>query len=128
MTPTKPYYKIGEVAEMVGVGVKTLHYWETLFDQLSPARVGNQRRYTQDDIEIVRRIAELMYRRGLRPAAAKEAMEGYRKRPPRRVPVCRSEGDALDLLRDITKMTQDEHILVRVEAIEAWLKKTDSQS
>lgn len=58
---TKSYYKVGEVAEMLGVHIYTLRYWEKEFDELEPSRVGNQRRYTPADIEIVKRIMELLY-------------------------------------------------------------------
>jgi hypothetical protein len=68
---------------------------------------------------------ELLYVRKYRIEAAKEAMHGYRRRKPRRVPLCRSQKDALNLLSEIKTMTQDEHILVRVEAIEAWIKRTE---
>ncbi len=125
MTPTKFYYKIGEVAEMLDVSIYTLKYWETQFDELDPPRLNKQRRYTPADIEIVKRIMELLYVRKYRIEAAKEAMHGYRRRKPRRVPLCRSQKDALNLLSEIKTMTQDEHILVRVEAIEAWIKRTE---
>lgn len=121
MPPTKSYYKIGEVAEMLGVSIYTLKYWETQFDELDPPRLNNQRRYTPADIEIVKRIMELLYKRKFRIEAAKEALHGYRKCKPRRVPVCKSKDDALNLLGEIKTMTQDEHILVRVEALEAWI-------
>lgn len=119
---SKSYYKVGEVAEMLGVPIYTLRYWEKEFDELEPARVGNQRRYTSADIEIVKRIMELLYVRKFRIEAAKEALHGYRKCKPRRVPQCRSKKDAINLLADVRKMSRDEHVIVRVEAIEAWLK------
>ncbi len=122
MTPTKSYYKVGEVAEMLGVPIYTLRYWEKEFDELEPSRVGNQRRYTPADIEIVKRIMELLYVRKFRIEAAKEVLHGYRKYPPRRMPVCRSQEDALNLLDEVKTMTQDEHILVRIESIEGWIK------
>lgn len=73
------------------------------------------------DIEVVKRIMELLYKRKFKIEAAKEAMKGYRKCKPRRVPLCRSLEDALNLLDEVKTMTQDEHILVRVEALEAWI-------
>ncbi len=121
----KSYYKIGEVAEMLGVSIYTLKYWETQFDELDPPRLNKQRRYTPADIEIVKRIMELLYVRKYRIEAAKEAMKGYRKCKPRRVPLCRSQEDALNLLDEVKTMTQDEHILVRIEALEVWIKKTE---
>lgn len=124
----KAYYKVGEVSEILGVPATTLRYWEKEFDGLSPARVGNQRRYTKADIEIIRRIKELLYDRRLTTEAAKRVMSGYRKHKPKRTPKCRDLKTALALLGEIGTMTADEHILVRVEAVEAWIKNTDSQS
>lgn len=121
MTPTKSYYKIGEVAEMLGVSIYTLKYWETQFDELDPPRLNKQRRYTPADIEVVKRIMELLYVRKLRIEAAKEAMHGYRRCAPRRMPLCRTQEDTMSLLGEVKTMTQDEHILVRIEAIEAWV-------
>lgn len=123
MTPTKSYYKIGEVAEMLGVSIYTLKYWETQFNELDPPRLNKQRRYTPADIEIVKRIMELLYVRKYRIEAAKEAMHGYRKCKPRRVPKCQSVEDALNLLDEVKTMTQDEHILGRIEAVEALMNK-----
>lgn len=125
--PTKSYYKIGEIAEMLGVSIYTLKYWETQFDELDPPRLNKQRRYTPADIEIVKRIMELLYKRKFKIEAAKEAMRGYRRCKPRRMPVCRSKDDALNLLSEIKTMTQDEHILVRVEAVEAWIAGIETE-
>lgn len=128
MTSAKSYYKIGEVAEMLGVPATTLRYWEREFDALSPARVGNQRRYTKQDIDIVKRISELLYDRRLTTEAAKTAMSGYRKCRPRRALKCRDAKTALVLLGEIKTMTFDEHIIGRVEAVEGWVNNMDSQS
>lgn len=121
----KSYYKIGEVSEMLGVTIQTLYYWEKEFDELRPPRVHNHRRYTPADVETVRRIKELLYVRKYKVAAAKELMHGYRKGEPRGELKCKSKTTALTLLGEIKTMTQNEHILVRAEAIERWMRSVD---
>ncbi|NUM55484.1 MAG: MerR family transcriptional regulator [Candidatus Hydrogenedentes bacterium] len=54
-------YSIGEVSEMLGVTVRTLRVWEGQFKQLKPKRDRVKRRYyLHDDIEIARRIKQLL--------------------------------------------------------------------
>ena len=57
----KLYYSIREVGEMTGLKPHVLRYWETEFDALDPKknRAGN-RAYTEDDVEVVRRIQALL--------------------------------------------------------------------
>ena len=125
---SKTYYKSGEVSEMLGIPIYTLRYWEKEFAGLNPSRVNNQRRYTPADIEVVKRIKELLYERKYRIEAVKEAMSGYRKCPPRRTPKCTTSEDAINLLQEVTKMTDNEHLLVRIEAVERWIIQTGSQT
>lgn len=106
---------------MLGVTIQTLYYWEKEFDELRPPRVHNHRRYTPADVETVRRIKELLYVRKYKVAAAKELMRGYRKCKPRGELKCKSKATALALLGEIKTMTQNEHIIARVEAVEKWL-------
>lgn len=53
----KLYYTITEVADMLGVNASLLRFWESEFDSLRPAKnKRGVRRYTADDIELLRRI------------------------------------------------------------------------
>lgn len=131
--PTKSYYKISEVSEMLGVPIYTLRYWEKEFDELEPARVGNQRRYTPADIEIVRRIIELLYTRKFRIEAAKEAIKGHNPKPQLHVPdKCKSPKGAIRLLSEAVRRIEDPSAKVRVEYVLEWLldtkNTTDSQT
>ena len=60
----KLYYSIGEVSKLTKLKPYVLRYWETEFKQLSPPknRAGN-RTYRQEDIEIVKKIKDLLYNR-----------------------------------------------------------------
>ena len=71
----KLYYSIGEVAEMLGVNDTLLRFWEREFPQINPKKGGRGvRRYTKDDIEIIRVIYNLVKVRGLRIDAAREVL------------------------------------------------------
>ena len=73
----KTYYSIGEVAEEFGVKETLLRFWEKEFpEQLHPKKGGrNVRQYTKADIEQVRIIHNLVKVRGLKLAAAREALQ-----------------------------------------------------
>lgn len=60
--PHQLEFKIGHVAELVGVETYVLRFWETEFEQLHPkkSRKG-QRAYTRKDIETAMMIKKLLY-------------------------------------------------------------------
>ena len=65
---------ISEVSALAGVPAYVLRQWEERFPQLRPKRNrANRRYYTEADIEIIRRIKQLVWREGL-------TTEGARKR------------------------------------------------
>jgi DNA-binding transcriptional MerR regulator len=55
-------HPIGEVSRMLGVESHTLRYWEKEFkDFIKPNRVSKKNRvYTEVDIEVLRKIKELL--------------------------------------------------------------------
>lgn len=60
--PKKLYYKIHEVAQIIGVEDYVLRYWETRFPMLKPEKQrGDQRRYRQKDIELLLKIQQLVH-------------------------------------------------------------------
>jgi DNA-binding transcriptional MerR regulator len=60
--PDKLFYRIHEVAEIVGVQPYVLRYWETRFPMLRPERFGNdERRYRRKDLHLLLRIRHLLY-------------------------------------------------------------------
>jgi DNA-binding transcriptional MerR regulator len=69
--PTKKYFKIGEVAEMLGVNASTLRFWEKNFPQIQPMKnKKGDRIYQLKDIEILKEIHYLSHNKGLRLANA----------------------------------------------------------
>ncbi len=60
--PDKLYFKIGEVAQLVGVQAHVLRYWEKEISAIRPGKsVSNQRRYRRKDVEIFREVRRLLY-------------------------------------------------------------------
>ena len=58
-TPTKLYYKIGEVCEILGVEAYVLRYWESEFSGLAPPKnKAGQRTYRPKDIELLLEIQQ----------------------------------------------------------------------
>lgn len=57
----KLYHSISEVCEIFGVEKHVLRYWEQEFSQLSPKKRSNQRIYSAKDVELIRKIYDLLY-------------------------------------------------------------------
>lgn len=69
----KMYYSIKEVAKELNVTETTLRYWETVFPQVKPYKGANGvRRYTKEDIGVLRTVYHLVKERGLTLAGAKQ--------------------------------------------------------
>lgn len=61
--PDKLYYKIGEVAKIVGVEPYVLRYWETEFPEISPIKSkSRQRLYKRQDVAVINEIRNLLYK------------------------------------------------------------------
>ena len=72
----KKYYKISEVAEIIGQPTSTLRFWESQFSIISPKRnSAGTRFYTSADIERLRMVKYLVKDKGLRIEAAREALK-----------------------------------------------------
>ena len=74
--PAKKFYTIGEVGDFLGIPTSTLRYWEQQFKILAPTRgMTGRRRYTEKDIENVRKIHYLIKERGMKIEAAREELK-----------------------------------------------------
>ena len=72
--PEKLFFKIGEVAEILGEEQHVLRYWETEFPMLTPQKNrAGQRTYRKKDVETAIRIKELLRNEGF-------TIEGARKK------------------------------------------------
>jgi DNA-binding transcriptional MerR regulator len=71
----KLFYRIGEVAELVGVEPHVLRFWETEFRTIRPqkSRKG-QRIYSRRDVDKLLRVKELLYGQGFTIAGARKRL------------------------------------------------------
>jgi DNA-binding transcriptional MerR regulator len=70
------YYKIGEACKALGIQPYVLRYWETEFPALTPSKSrSGQRVYSEKELEVIRRIKELLYEEGYTIAGAKKKLE-----------------------------------------------------
>jgi DNA-binding transcriptional MerR regulator len=74
--PDKEFFKIGEVARLLGVAPYVLRYWESEFRrEVRPERSrGNQRVYRKRDVEQLLRIKRLREDEGLQISGAKRRL------------------------------------------------------
>jgi DNA-binding transcriptional MerR regulator len=73
--PAKLYFRIGEVAELVGVEPHVLRYWEREFRTIRPTKSAKgQRVYSRRDVENLMRVRELLYKEGFTIAGAKKRL------------------------------------------------------
>jgi DNA-binding transcriptional MerR regulator len=74
--PSKLYYRIGEVAELVGVEPHVLRYWEREFRTIRPTKSPKgQRVYSRRDVETLSRVRELLYGEGFTIAGARKKLQ-----------------------------------------------------
>ena len=80
MALEKLYFRIGEVASIVGVEPHVLRYWESQFKFLSPAknRSGN-RVYQRREIEMVMLVKQLLYEQKYTIEGARQQLDEFRK-------------------------------------------------
>src|SRR5438309_2175835 len=72
--PDKLYFKIGEVARLVGVKPYVLRYWETEFSVVRPGKTRSKHRlYRRKDVETLLEIRRLLY-------AERYTIEGAKRR------------------------------------------------
>lgn len=115
--PSKLYFRIGEVAELVGVEPHVLRYWEREFRTIRPTKSAKgQRVYSRRDVENLMRVRELLYREGFTIAGAKKKLlrpEAAEPAPP-------------EIALDGSPRTREALLAMRGE-IEAFLAELGSQ-
>ena len=95
--PAKKYFKIGEVAQLVGVEPHVLRYWQTQFPQVRPQKSrSGHRLYRRRDVETLLAIRELLHVQRFTIAGAKQALRTMVKNPSD-LPVEVSASDAEEM-------------------------------
>jgi DNA-binding transcriptional MerR regulator len=73
--PSKLYFRIGEVAGLVGVEPHVLRYWEREFRSIRPTKSAKgQRVYSRRDVESLLRVRDLLYGQGFTIAGARRRL------------------------------------------------------
>ena len=80
--PDKLYFRIGEVAQLVGVDAHVLRYWESEF-RMKPHRSNSgQRLYRKQDLSRFLRIKHLLHDEGYTIAGARKVLSGTTQAKP----------------------------------------------
>ena len=78
--PHKLYFKIGEVAKIVGVKPYVLRYWETEFSMVRPGKTRSQHRlYRRRDVEALIEIKRLLHNERYTIEGAKRRLKSLAK-------------------------------------------------
>jgi DNA-binding transcriptional MerR regulator len=79
---------ISEVADDLDVPQHVLRFWETKFPQIRPLKRGGGRRYYRpEDVELLRRVSQLLYREGYTIKGVQRLLREGQIRAPRPVRV-----------------------------------------
>jgi DNA-binding transcriptional MerR regulator len=118
--PDKQFFKIGEVAELLGVKAHVLRYWESEFGALRPMKTrGAHRMYRRADVELAALIRRLLYEEGYTIPGAKRRVRELRGE--------RAEGAALDVQAVREVSLRAELLQVRAE-LQGLLDRLDGQA
>lgn len=66
---------IAEVSDLCGLKAHVLRYWETEFSQLKPPKKSGQRVYRQKDLDIIKKLKELLYQEQYSIAGARKKLD-----------------------------------------------------
>lgn len=61
----KKFLSIKDVSQRTGVPSYTLRYWEKEFKQIKPERYSGIRKYSSADVELIKKIKDLLYNKKL---------------------------------------------------------------
>lgn len=104
--PNKLYFRIGEVAKIVGVKPYVLRYWETEFAVLKPGKTPSRHRlYRRRDVETLLEIKHLLYEEGFTIAGAKKKLRESEKGT---LPPSPSAGEQQSSYRQVLQAVHDE--------------------
>ena len=79
--PDKLFFKIGEVADLVGVEQHVLRYWEDEIESLKPKKnKSGQRLYQKRDVELIFEIKQLLYAEKFTVAGARKKLKQTKKK------------------------------------------------
>jgi len=78
--PDRLYFRIGDVADILGIKPYVLRYWESEFPMISPQKSNSgQRVYRRSDVETVLMIKHLLYEERYSIEGAKKRIKDLRR-------------------------------------------------
>lgn len=99
--PEKRYYSIGEVSKAFNVNPSLLRFWEKEFDEIKPKKKeSGTRKYTPENIKILKLIYHLVKEKGLTISGAKKQLK-----------VKDSEDATISLLSKLEKIKNELNLL-----------------
>ena len=109
----KYYYTIGEVGNLLDLKAHVLRYWETEFPQVHPKKkFGRNRRYSPDDIDILKKIKYMLHTQGFTIEGAKKKLK---------VDIANKEQISLDF--SVGKKEAKKHIINELKKVKELLKR-----
>ncbi len=98
---SKRYFSIGEVAKEFGVSKSLIRFWETEFKFLKPHKNSKgDRRFTEENIQQLRIIYNLVKERGFTLEGAKQEIKNQKNR-------LKNQQKAVDKLVEIKSFLQE---------------------
>ena len=123
----KRYFSISEVAKMLDVKPSLLRFWEKEFSQIQPkTNARGKRSYTQADIDLVRRIYDLVKVQGLTLEGARKALTAKKGEARERGVLAKERAQAAAAAAATPASTVDAFAAQRAEAV-TRLKKVRQQ-
>lgn len=84
--PDKLYFKIGEVASLVGVQPYVLRYWESEFSVVRPSKTRSKHRlYRRRDVETLLQIKHLLHDERFTIEGARRRLKSLQKEERRQI-------------------------------------------
>ena len=98
---TKSFFKIGEVAKLIGVKPHVIRYWESEFPSIRPKKnPSGQRIYAKEDIVAIVEIRNLLYNERYTISGAKQMLARQEGGTAREVDSYTSHRQALASLKE----------------------------
>lgn len=103
MFEEKVYRTISEVSNLLQVPSSVLRFWETQFSQISPLkRDGHRRLYRSEDIHMIAKIRDLLYKDGLTIKGAIKYLKEHKKEERKtKNTVCPTDSKENVLIREL---------------------------
>ncbi len=117
MKMKKKKFRIGELAEKLGVERFVIRFWEKEFGLASPRSTGGQRFYDTEDLAMFTQIKELLYEKRFTISGAKKQLTTFHPSKPE---ITHLEAPRAQLAH---KTEWDEEIVVQIGSLKEQLKK-----